>query len=127
MTIVGVLHAYWRARRQKILLDEIKSRSDSLEDPSLVEMFESGLSEDDRRTAELKNLAATNERELEQLLNEAGIDDPPPSWDDMRLPPSYWSRRAALADLLVQFRADGALALGGVLVSTIASVWSLYL
>jgi hypothetical protein len=61
------------------------------------------------------------------MLTEAGIPDPSPNYNDMQLPAAFWSRRVALSDAVLQFKGDGAVALTGVVVSTVASVWSLYL
>lgn len=65
--------------------------------------------------------------EVEQGLAELGVEDRPPTWNDMRLPISYWSKRSALADTLSSFKTAGVTALAGVALSTIASVCSLYL
>lgn len=59
-------------------------------------------------------------------LADIGVTDPPPSYDDVRLPVEYLSRRAALSEALVVFKTDGLFALGGVGISAVASVMSLY-
>lgn len=126
LTILAVLHAYYRARREKTRLDAIKVRSDAHNEPSLVEQFEADLS-DNPQGVQSSTVAAANEEELNRLLAAANIDDPPPTFKDMRLPLSYWNRRQALTDTLLQFKVDGLVALLGVVISTIASVWSLFI
>lgn len=89
--------------------------------------FDAALSDSNQRTDDLNDLSVANQRELERLLSRASIVDQFPTYNDLRLPVSYWSRRAALADALLEFKADGTLTLRGVVVSAAASLWSLYL
>ncbi|PUA78937.1 hypothetical protein [Nocardioides currus] len=127
MTIYGVAAAYRRAKRQKAAYDAIKSRNDSLTDPDPVEFFEAAKSDDEQAPGVLRQRVVANEAEIADALASIGVTDPPPSYNDMRLPVEYWSRRAALADALIVFKTDGMVALSGVVVSTVASVMSLYI
>jgi len=126
MTIYGVCAAYYRAKRQKAAYDTIKARNDALVDPTLMEVFEAAKSDDLAAPGTLQDQAARNQADVTDLLADIGVNDPPPTYNDMRLPVEYWSRRAALADALIVSRTDGLLALSGVAVSTVASVLSLY-
>jgi hypothetical protein len=126
MTIYGVAAAFRRAKAQKAAYDAIKLRNDQLIDPTFTEFFEAGLSDDEASPTALRNQSARNQTEVTDLLAAIGVTDPAPTYNDMRLPVEYWSRRAALADALVVFKSDGIVALSGVVISTIASVMSLY-
>jgi hypothetical protein len=61
-----------------------------------------------------KQRAARNQAEVTDLLAGLGVTDPPPTYNDMRLPVEYWSRRAALADALIVVKTDGLIATGSV-------------
>lgn len=126
MTIYGVSAAFWRARKQKAAYDAIRTRNDSLSDSTYAEARAGRLSEDVEAPNSLHNQIVSNQAEIADLLKDLGVSDPPPTYNDMLLPVEYWSRRAALADTLVVFKKDGLVALGGVVVSTVASVTSLY-
>ena len=127
LTAGGVLIGYRQAIRQKRHLDELAALSAADREPDFVETF--GLAragEVEEVTAQVAARAA-REAELEAALRAVGIEDRPPTWNDMRLPVAYWSKRSALADTVASFKTGGLVALSGLVVSTIASVWSLYL
>lgn len=127
LTIYGVTAAYLRAKKQKADYDAVKVRSDQLEDPTFTDFHEAGRGEDETAAPNLKAQVDRNQDEISNLLASVGVTDPPPSWEDMRFPAEYWSRRAALSEALLVFKTDGLLALSGVVISTVASVMSLYI
>lgn len=127
MTVAGVLRAFLRAKTQKANLDFIKDENDRLASADPLDAYTAALAGDDDNIETSRSEREDVEARIEKMLTEAGVPDPSPSYNDIRLPASFWSRRVALTDAVLQFKGDGALALSGVVVSTVASVWSLYL
>lgn len=126
VTASGVLIAYAQAVRQKGRLDELADLNAADDEPDFTEDFHAVVAGDDDAVASRAAARASRQAELEQMLNAAGIDDPAPTWNDMRLPVAYWSKRSALADTVASFKTGGLVALTGLALSTVASVWSLY-
>lgn len=127
VTVVGVLLAYRRARRDLRRLEHVATLHESHADPNLVENYEAVRQGDDQSVAAQAERRAADQDELKRALVVAGIVGEPPSFKDMDFPLEYWARRSALRDAIASFRSGGLVALAGVLVSTVASVWSLYL
>ena len=127
LTASGVLVAYAQAIRQRGRLDELAELNAADEEPDFAGHFGDVVAGKDEVVATREADRASRQAELEELLNAAGIDDRAPTWNDMRLPVAYWSKRSALADTVASFKTGGLIALTGLALSTIASVWSLYL
>ena len=123
----GVLIAYVHAMRQKLRLDELAELNAADDEPNFVEDFNSVVAGEEDALARRAAARASRLAELEQLLNAAGVDDGAPTWNDMRLPVAYWSKRSALADTVASFKTGGLVVLAGLSLSTTASVWSLFL
>lgn len=127
VTAVGVLLACRRARRDLRGLLDVDALHESHVDPNPMDDYEAVLAGDDESVAARASRHAAEEIELRRALEVAGVAGEPPSFKDMRLPLEYWARRSALRDAIASFRSGGLIALAGVLISTVASVWSLYL
>ncbi|WP_353950466.1 hypothetical protein V6K52_12575 [Knoellia sp. S7-12] len=96
VTIAGVVTAYLQTVGQKRRFDDIAVLIGSDDEPDLVDIYEKAKAGE---TADLAAQAATRsarEAELEKALLAVGIQDPSPTWNDMRLPVAYWSKRNAL-------------------------------
>lgn len=127
VTAVGVLIAYRRARRDLRRLEDVAELHESHDDPDLVEDFDNAVGGRDGQVDARKDRRAAEQEELAQALADAGIRDGMPRYKDMRLPMEYWAKRSALRDAVASFRTGGLVALTGLAISTVASVWSLYL
>lgn len=127
VTASGVIVAYAQTVRRKSQLDELAELNAADDEPDFAQGSNATVAGEDDAVASRAAARASRQAELEQRLNDAGINDPAPTWNDMRLPVAYWSTRSALADTVASFRTGGIVALVGLALSTVASVWSLYL
>lgn len=127
VTAAGVIVAYAQTIRRKSRLDELAELNAADDEPDFTQDFDAIVAGEDDAVASRAAARASRQAELEQMLRAAGINDPAPTWNDMRLPVAYWSTRSALADTAASFRTGGIVALIGLALSTVASVWSLYL
>ncbi len=127
VTAVGVLLAYRRARRDLRRLEKVDALHESHADPNPIDDYEAVLAGDDEAVAARAKRRTADQDELRRALEMAGIASEPPRYKDLGLPLEYWAKRSALRDAIASFRSGGLVALAGVLVSTVASVWSLYL
>lgn len=122
VTATGVLVAFFQATRHSRRFDAIARKLEAIDDVDFGAVFDP----DPERTAR----QSTRDAELAKVkgeLEDLGITDGGPSWNDMAMPLAYWSKRSALADTVASFRVGGLVALFGLLLSTVASIWSLYL
>jgi hypothetical protein len=126
VTTAGVLLAYHRARRDLRRLDGVASLHESHEDLDSTAEFEAALL--DKEAPEAGKLRrGAQQAELNRAVKEAGIQTGPPTIKDFSLPMEYWAKRSALRDAVESFRSGGLVALVGLAISTLASIWSLYL
>lgn len=119
--------AYRRARRDLRSLEEIAALHGSHEDPDLVQDLNAAMAGDEEGLAARKARHAAQKDELDRVLKSAGMSSGGPLYKDLRLPLEYWAKRSALRDAVASFRGGGIIAIAGLAVSTVASVWSLYL
>lgn len=127
VTATGVVLAFRRARRDLRRLDGVASLHESHVEQDPADDFEAAVSGDEAVVAEHNLLRDTQQAELDRAVEDAGIRSGPPSYNDFRLPMEYWAKRSALRDAVASFRTGGLVALVGLAISTVASVWSLYL
>ena len=113
VTASGVMVAYVQTIRRKRQLDELADVNAVDDEPDFVQDFNAIVAGEDAAVAGRAAARASRQAELEQMLKAAGIDDPAPTWNDMRLPVAYWSTRSALADTVASFRTGGIVALIG--------------
>jgi hypothetical protein len=127
VTMAGVAIAYRRARRDLRRLEAVDALHESHDDPDLVEDYANIAAGEDAKVAARNAQRAAEQSALEEALDGAGITGGPVRYKDMRLPMEYWAKRSALRDAVASFKTGGLVAIVGVVVSTVASVWSLYL
>lgn len=127
LTALGVVLAYRRARRDLRRLEKVAALHESHDDTDPVEDFEATLAGDDKGVAARKALRERQQEDLNQAVADAGISGGAPKWKDLLLPMEYWAKRSALRDAVASFRSGGLIALVGLAISTVASVWSLYM
>lgn len=126
VTAAGVLLAYRRARRDLRHLDAVDRLHESHGDLDLAAEFETALADED--TPEARQVRRDAEKAaLDRAVKEAGIQAQVPTIKDFSLPMEYWAKRSALRDAVYSFRSGGLIALAGLAISTVASIWSLYL
>lgn len=122
VTALGVYLAYRRARRDLSNLEAVRGLNESFEDFDPVAAFE----DPDGAKAGRAQREADQAR-LDQAVREVGLTEGAPEFSDLRLPLEFWAKRSALKDAVASFKTGGVVALTGVTISTVASVWSLYL
>lgn len=123
VTAAGVLIAFSRARRDLRQLNELEKRNLSYGEPDLEAVFDDLEGEPARRAA-----AAQAQSEIDEQVRALGFPRVGgTTFSDMRLPLDYWAKRSALRDAVESFKFGGLVALLGLLISTGASVWSLFL
>ncbi len=127
VTTAGVVLAYRRARRDLRRLEDLAELHESHDAPDVVETYIDAATGAEERRIQREAVRSSQEAELANALKEAGIRDGMPRYKDMRLPMEYWAKRSALRDAVASFRSGGLVALAGLAISTVASVWSLYL
>jgi hypothetical protein len=127
VTAAGVLLAYRRARRDLRRLDGVASLHESHEDLDPTAEFDAALLGDEEAPEAGKLGRGAQQAELDRAVKEAGIQTGPPTIKDFSLPMEYWAKRSALRDAVESFRSGGLVALTGLAISTLASIWSLYL
>jgi hypothetical protein len=127
VTMAGVALAYRRARKDLRRLEAVGALHESHDDPDLVEDYADITAGEDARVAARKAQRAAEQSTLQDALDGVGITGGPVRYKDMRLPMEYWAKRSALRDAVASFKSGGLVAIVGVVMSTVASVWSLYL
>lgn len=127
VTALGVVLAYRRARQDLRRLEEVASLHESHDDTDPVEDFEAARAGDEDLLAAREVQRAADQDELDRAVEAAGIPSGAPRWKDLSLPMEYWAKRSAQRDAVASFRSGGLVALAGLAISTVASVWSLYL
>lgn len=122
VTALGVFLAYQRARRDLNKLEAVRELNDSFEDFDPVAAFE----EPDGADAASTRREAQQER-IDQAVRGVGLTEGAANFRDLRVPLEFWAKRSALKDAVASFKTGGVVALIGLGMSTVASVWSLYL
>lgn len=127
LTALGVVLAYRRARRDLRRLERVAALHESHADSDPLEDYEATLAGENEGVAARKALRERQQEDLNQAVADAGVTGGAPEWKDLQLPMEYWAKRSALRDAVASFRSGGLIALAGLAISTVASVWSLYL
>ncbi|GGA72788.1 hypothetical protein GCM10011490_24460 [Pseudoclavibacter endophyticus] len=120
-TAFGAVLAYGRARRDLRVAEKVAETHESHVDVDLSFGGDADSAKAQKEREDAESAA------LRQLLAESGFNPDGARLKDMRLPMDYWAKRSALRDAVASFKLGGIIALGGVGISTVASVWSLYL
>lgn len=127
LTTLGVVVAFLLAKRELRVLDDIQAVHDRHEDPDPVKLFDlASAGEDDALEAKRAALAIEHD-ELKDLLRDARLSVDGSLMKDLRLPMNYWAKHSALKDAVASFKVGGLISLVGLALTTVASVWSLYL
>jgi hypothetical protein len=122
VTALGVYVAYRRARRDLSNLEAVRELNKSVEDFDLLAAYE----DPDGAKAGRAQREADQAR-IDQAVREIGLTEGAPDFRDLRVPLEFWAKRSALKDAVASFKSGGVIALAGLAISTVASVWSLYL
>lgn len=127
LTAAGVVIAYRRARRDLHALDGVATLLESHEDIDIAQEYEDSTAGNDAAVAEREARRAVQQEQLDRAVAATGLRPGGPTWKDFGLPMEYWAKRSALRDAVASFKTGGILAVTGLSISTVASVWSLYL